>query len=66
MLLVSAARVLLALLAPLTWRLTLRLWWLIPARLLFPIAGRFNLRGGLQLELVRDELIHIARLRTDF
>lgn len=58
----TASRFRLVLLAP----LTLRLSWLIPARLLFPIAGRFNLRGGLQLQLIRDELIHIARLRTDF
>ena len=49
----------LVLLAPLTWRLALRL-------LLFLIACRFNFRASLQLELIRDELIHIARLRTNF
>ena len=66
MLLATASGFWLVLLAPLTWRLTLCLSWLIPARLLFPIADRFNLRGGLQLELIRDELIHIPWLRSDF
>ena len=66
MLLTAASRFWLILLASLTHGLTLRLRWLISARPFLFVTHRFRPRRGLQLQLIRDELIHIARLRTDF